>query len=310
MVTRTTGTYTGTAFTARADVTGTGGAVAPTLEGVTPSLTYYSGTYTDTAQLNNLTPLAAAPTQAGSYTVLASFPGSTDYTNASGLASFAIAQATPSVNVSDASGGYTGSAFTATADVTGVIGPAAPTLEGVTPSLTYYSGTYTDTAQLNGLTPLVTAPSQLGSYTVLASFPGSTDYTSSSGMANFTITRGVPQSTWSPPASIVFGTPLSATQLDASDSVPGTFTYTPALGAILDAGNGQNLSVTFTPKNTTDYTTTDATTTIDVAKATPTLNVTDPGGGFDGSPFPASVTVAGSGAETRPQPAWTTSPRP
>ena len=110
MVTRTTGTYTGTAFTARADVTGTGGAVAPTLEGVTPSLTYYSGTYTDTAKLNNLTPLAAAPTQAGSFTVLAGFPGGADYTDASGLASFAIAQATPSLTVSDASGGYTGSA--------------------------------------------------------------------------------------------------------------------------------------------------------------------------------------------------------
>ena len=106
--------------------------------------------------------------------------------------------------------------------------------------------------------------------------------------------------TWSPPASIVFGTPLSATQLDATDSVLGTFTYTPALGTILDAGIGQDLSVTFTPQNTTDYATTDATTTIDIDEGLAHLNVTDPGGGFDGSPFPASVTVAGSGAANAP----------
>ena len=52
-----------------------------------------------------------------------------------------------------------------------------------------------------------------------------------------------------------------ATQLDATASVPGTFTYTPAAGTVLNAGKGQTLSVTFTPTDTTDYTT--ATATVD-----------------------------------------------
>ena len=48
----------------------------------------------------------------------------------------------------------------------------------------------------------------------------------------------------------------------------------PAAGAILDAGSGQTLSVTFTPQDATDYTTAAATTTITVTKATPILDVT------------------------------------
>src|SRR4029079_14310538 len=44
------------------------------------------------------------------------------------------------------------------------------------------------------------------------------------------------------------GTALSSTQLNATvaPAVPGTFVYTPAEGAVLDAGT-QTLSVTFTP---------------------------------------------------------------
>ena len=43
-------------------------------------------------------------------------------------------------------------------------------------------------------------------------------------------------------------------QLDASANVPGTFTYAPAAGSILDAGSDQTLSVTFTPEDATYYT--------------------------------------------------------
>ena len=44
-----------------------------------PSLSYYQGTYSSPAQLARLSALAGAPTAAGSYTVLAAFPGSADY---------------------------------------------------------------------------------------------------------------------------------------------------------------------------------------------------------------------------------------
>ncbi len=68
--------------------------------------------------------------------------------------------------------------------------------------------------------------------------------------------------------------------------MPGTFTYTPAMGAILDAGSGQTLSVTFTPEDATDYTRAATTTVIDVTKAAPSVKVTDDGGRFDGSAVP------------------------
>ena len=51
----------------------------------------------------------------------------------------------------------------------------------------------------------------------------------------------------------------SATQLNATASVPGTFVYTPAAGTVLNAGAAQTLSVTFTPTDAANYTTATAT---------------------------------------------------
>ena len=55
-----------------------------------------------------------------------------------------------------------------------------------------------------------------------------------------------PRITWPAPAAIVYGTPLSAKQLDATASVPGGFAYSPTTGLVLAAG-GHTLTVTFTP---------------------------------------------------------------
>jgi len=62
-----------------------------------------------------------------------------------------------------------------------------------------------------------------------------------------------PTLTWPTPAAIPYGTALSAAQLDATASVPGKFTYSPALGTVLPAG-ARKLSVTFAPADTADYT--------------------------------------------------------
>ncbi|MEY4006505.1 MAG: hypothetical protein RLZZ221_2601 [Verrucomicrobiota bacterium] len=69
--------------------------------------------------------------------------------------------------------------------------------------------------------------------------------------------------TWPEPAAISYGTALSATQLNATANVPGTFAYTPAAGTVLAAGR-HTLSVTFTPNDTTNYPTASATTTLAV----------------------------------------------
>ena len=139
------------------------------LEGVSPTLTYYAGSSASG------TGSTTAPTSAGNYTVVATFPGSADYTAAqSSPLTFTINKATPTLTLSDAGGTFNGSAFAATSLVSGVVSgvdttPAA-TLEGVSPTLTYYAGS---TVSGSGS---ATAPTSAGTYTVVATFPGSADY--------------------------------------------------------------------------------------------------------------------------------------
>jgi len=64
----------------------------------------------------------------------------------------------------------------------------------------------------------------------------------------------MPAINWARPAGITYGTPLSATQLDAQSPVSGSFVYTPLSGKVLAEGP-QNLSVLFTPTDTTTYST-------------------------------------------------------
>jgi hypothetical protein len=176
-VTDAGGTYNGQPFAATATVAGVVAGVdntpAPSLEGVSPTLTYYAGTYT-LATLPNSGGSTTAPVDVGNYTVVASFAGSTDYSAASGIATFSIGQATPTVHVSDAGGTYNGQPFPATATVSGVDG---------TPTLTYYAG-----GSVSG-TALAGAPVNAGTYTVLASLAGSTDYSAASASTTFTISQ-------------------------------------------------------------------------------------------------------------------------
>src|SRR5262249_20891280 len=76
---------------------------------------------------------------------------------------------------------------------------------------------------------------------------------STSGTLSLTVGKATPTITWNNPADITYGTALGATQLNATASVPGTFTYTPASGTLLNAGTAQNLHVDFVPTDTTTY---------------------------------------------------------
>ena len=111
----------------------------------------------------------------------------------------------------------------------------------------------------------------------------------------------VPATTWANPADITYGTPLSATQLDATANLPGTFAYTPAAGTILNAGQNQTLSVTFTPAETgsaIDYSTATTTVSINVLQATPTISWANPanivyGTALSGTQLAAAASVPG-----------------
>ncbi|MFI5455434.1 MAG: beta strand repeat-containing protein [Isosphaerales bacterium] len=167
------------------------GSVSITLAGVTQAAMIQSSgnfsTVFNTATLGE----AGSP-----YTITYAYAASGEFSSASTTSTLNVQQATPTVSVADSGGTDNGSPFPATATVAGVVAgvdstPAA-TLEGVAPSLTYYSGTYTTVAQLVGATPLGGAPVVAGSYTVLASFPGSADYTTATAVANFAITAPLP----------------------------------------------------------------------------------------------------------------------
>ena len=69
-----------------------------------------------------------------------------------------------------------------------------------------------------------------------------------------TVNKANPVITWNNPAAINYGTSLSTAQLNATANVPGSFTYTPASGTMLNAGANQKLAVRFVPTNTGNYT--------------------------------------------------------
>lgn len=78
--------------------------------------------------------------------------------------------------------------------------------------------------------------------------------------------KTTPTITWPPPAAITNPTPLSATQLNATANVPGSFAYSPPAGTVLAAGT-QTLSVTFTPTNVAAYNSAQASVSITVNPA-------------------------------------------
>jgi hypothetical protein len=100
-----------------------------------------------------------------------------------------------------------------------------------------------------------------------------TDYTPATAHDSLTITAApasAPTLTWNTPAPIQYGTALSDVQLNATANVPGTFAYTPAAGTVLQAGS-QRLTATFTPSDTTTYSTTTAAVELTVTQASPVI---------------------------------------
>jgi subtilisin-like proprotein convertase family protein len=84
-----------------------------------------------------------------------------------------------------------------------------------------------------------------------------------------------PALSWPNPPEIVYGTPLGPSELNASSPVPGTFTYDPPAGTVLDAGQGLVLSVTFTPDDLLSYSSVTTNVAINVAKKSLTITAVD-----------------------------------
>ena len=157
---------------------------------------------------------------------------------------------------------------------------------GATTALVTSTGSNTYDVAVSGMTAGGTVIATVtASAAVDAAGNASLASTSSDNIVTF---QATPVITWANPAGIAYGTPLSATQLDATASVPGSFVYTPAAGTVLGVGAGQTLSTTFTPTDTTDYTIATKSVTINVTPGplnhlvlSPTTATVNPGVGQD-----------------------------
>jgi Flp pilus assembly CpaE family ATPase len=96
------------------------------------------------------------------------------------------------------------------------------------------------------------------------------NYVAAQAEVSLTVTKAATTITWPTPAAIYYGTPLSSAQLNATASVSGTLTYSPADGSVVAAGR-HTLSVVFTPTDSTNHTGAKAEVTIVVAKAVPAI---------------------------------------
>ena len=164
-------------------------------------------------------------------------------------------------------------------DVTGTVawtanGVAIPDCGAVPVSYTPGTGTGTATC--------LTTTLPLGGNVISATYSGDANHTGGSA----TLTQNVeapllvPAIVWNTPVAITYGTALSTRQLNAkaeynNRTVPGTFTYTPAAGTILAAGNNQTLSVTFTPTDTNTYASASGSVELNVNPITPTMKTTE-----------------------------------
>jgi Flp pilus assembly CpaE family ATPase len=151
---------------------------------------------------------------------------------------------------------------TAQCEVALAITKATPALTWPAPAAIVY-GTALGSSQLNATSPVAgkfayvpTAGAVLsaGTHTPSVTFipTDAANYTMAQAAVTLTVNKATPSVTWPAPAPIVYGTALSANELNATSPVPGRFTYTPEMGKVLSAGT-HTLAVTFTPIDTTDY---------------------------------------------------------
>jgi RHS repeat-associated protein len=157
--------------------------------------------------------------------------------------------------------------------------PAAQTvtLSDVTPGAAFYY-TVSAVGQSASATPttastLYTGPITVASSATLQAIAVAPTYSPSAvGAATYIIAPpSTPVIAWTTPASIIAGTALGSSQLNASATIngaaiAGSYTYSPAAGTVPSAG-AQTLSVTFTPADTVDYNTATATVTLTVTPA-------------------------------------------
>jgi hypothetical protein len=261
--------------------------VTPTVSWSTPAAITY-GTALSTVQLNatasvpgtfGYTPTAGSVPATGTDTLSVTFTptDSTNYSSVIKTVQLTVNQATPVITWSNPAPINYGTALSstqlnATASVPGTF--------AYTPAAGSIPATGTDTLSVT-FTPTDT-----------------TNYSTATKTVQITVNQATPTVTWGSPASITYGTALSAAQLNATASVPGTFVYTPAVGDIPSTGN-QTLTVVFTPADTTNFSSVTKTVLVVVSQAAPVVTWSDPptipyGTALSSTQLDATASVSGT----------------
>ena len=226
----------------------------------------------------------------------ANFPGSFTYSPAAGTVLHAGRTTITAVFAPTDSFDYSGATATQTITVTQVV----PTITWPTPATIQY-GTALSATQLNATAsvPGTFTYSQAfgtvlraGQTAVTAVFTptDNVDYSGATATQTITVTQAVPTISWAAPATMQYGTALSAMQLNATASVPGTFTYSQAAGTVLPVGQ-TTVTAVFAPTDSVDYSGATATQTITVIASPATATATAPETTSTGQTESASLTV-------------------
>jgi uncharacterized repeat protein (TIGR01451 family) len=273
----------------------------------TPDPTSVGGTLTYAITVSNNGPAVATGTN-----LSFALPSSTNFQSATTAQGTCSAPAAGSSGLVSCSFGSIGSGSSVAVTVA-----VAPQLAGALPAIIAVTGHELDNNSANNVANIsttVTAVSPVVTVNVMESIhvtdsptPLPSDMNSITENIRVTDTVSIvltPVITWSPPSPISYGTPLSATQLDATADVPGTFTYSPSLGTQLPLGT-QTLKVTFTPNNTTLYTTATGQVSLVVSQGTPAITWPVPspityGTALSSSLLNATTTIGGTFAYSPP----------
>ena len=243
----------------------------------TDASTYATATKTVSLVVNKATPVVtwATPTpivqpivhgstlSATQLDATASVPGSFVYTPAAGT-TLAIGTDTLSVTFTPTNSTDYNPVTKTVSLVVKSETQTSPVITWATPTAITY-GTALSAAQLNATasvpgsfaySPAAGTTPAAGTDTLNVIFTptDATTYSTATATVNLAVNKATPVVTWATPAPIVHGSALSAAQLDATASVPGSFVYSPAAGTTPAIGT-DTLSVAFTPTNSTDYST-------------------------------------------------------
>ena len=194
---------------------------------------------------------SVTPSGTGQHAIEATYPGDSSYAGSiSGTVTLVANRATPNVALTLSSSTISSATLlTVSVQVTDPENGGVPT-----GTITFTSGSYTSApVMLSSGRGTITVPSGtliIGTDTLTINYmpdtAGASLYTTATATASVSVSQPTPTITWLTPAAITYGTALSSMQLNATSSMGGTFSYTPAAGTVLSAGQHQ-LSVTFTP---------------------------------------------------------------